>query len=315
MRLWENDHIAVRLIQMALSALGQKMPLSTRANGTLDGIFGPETQGVVKRFQRQNGLVEDGVIGKNTMASLDSRCTFLPDAPTDPDQSHLVAPTTYYIPRPISTIRQPDDAACWATTATIMYKYRNPASFDVYMEQWPVREQIEWVLGKAGEKLVGRPKDFFIKEFNRQQGLRTNDSELLFGQCLGLTKVASPMVRFFDPHSMFVGAHAWAALIRWASGPLAANILNAVAGMQHLYNHWILITGVDLANTMMHDRFAPPPPSVWAHLPFLRIGIIHYFDPWYGSMAMMSSRDLDYLVGPLPEWANSADQYRARIFY
>lgn len=38
--------------------------------GTADGIFGVKTTDAVKQFQRENGLVVDGIVGKNTWAKL-----------------------------------------------------------------------------------------------------------------------------------------------------------------------------------------------------------------------------------------------------
>jgi peptidoglycan hydrolase-like protein with peptidoglycan-binding domain len=61
----------VRLLQGALMDLGFKMPKSVRSTGRPDGVFGPETFGVVTRFQAKNGLKSDGVAGAKTLAKLD----------------------------------------------------------------------------------------------------------------------------------------------------------------------------------------------------------------------------------------------------
>ncbi|WP_129692361.1 peptidoglycan-binding domain-containing protein [Gottfriedia acidiceleris] len=37
---------------------------------TVDGIFGPVTENAVKKFQASNGLVVDGIVGKNTWGKL-----------------------------------------------------------------------------------------------------------------------------------------------------------------------------------------------------------------------------------------------------
>src|SRR5262249_20408274 len=64
---------AVRCLQLALVALGHRMPVSVPAGSKrADGIFGPETQQAVIEFQRRNGLVPDGVAGRLTLARLDA---------------------------------------------------------------------------------------------------------------------------------------------------------------------------------------------------------------------------------------------------
>lgn len=52
----------VYLLQAALYVKGYKTDL--------DGVFGPNTQQVVKNFQRNNGLVDDGIAGPNTFERL-----------------------------------------------------------------------------------------------------------------------------------------------------------------------------------------------------------------------------------------------------
>ena len=39
-------------------------------NGAVDGIFGKATEKAVRRFQRSNGLAEDGIVGKHTLTAL-----------------------------------------------------------------------------------------------------------------------------------------------------------------------------------------------------------------------------------------------------
>ncbi len=62
---------AVEILQQALVDLGFKMPISAPRAGIPDGIFGPETESTVRAFQASQGLVVDGVAGKNTLARLD----------------------------------------------------------------------------------------------------------------------------------------------------------------------------------------------------------------------------------------------------
>ena len=53
----------VRVIQDKLKRWGYY-------DGSVDGIFGSATTKAVRRFQRSNGLTEDGIVGKNTLRAL-----------------------------------------------------------------------------------------------------------------------------------------------------------------------------------------------------------------------------------------------------
>jgi peptidoglycan hydrolase-like protein with peptidoglycan-binding domain len=62
----------VRALQLALYALGFRLPISVRQNPlSADSIFGPETAGAVQEFQRRNNLTVDGIAGMHTIAALD----------------------------------------------------------------------------------------------------------------------------------------------------------------------------------------------------------------------------------------------------
>jgi peptidoglycan hydrolase-like protein with peptidoglycan-binding domain len=65
---------AVRLIQESLVAMGYALPISVSETDTtqLDGIFGPETEAAIRRFQTDAGAVlVDGIVGPETMGLLD----------------------------------------------------------------------------------------------------------------------------------------------------------------------------------------------------------------------------------------------------
>jgi peptidoglycan hydrolase-like protein with peptidoglycan-binding domain len=63
---------AVAVVQQALIDLGFAMPLSTGNGRSLpDGKFGPETARTVSRFQKEQRLAADGIVGRSTLARLD----------------------------------------------------------------------------------------------------------------------------------------------------------------------------------------------------------------------------------------------------
>jgi peptidoglycan hydrolase-like protein with peptidoglycan-binding domain len=63
----------VSILQHALIDLGFRMPRSTAGGSAQpDGIFGSETEEVVKVFQRSSSLKPDGVVGRLTLETLEA---------------------------------------------------------------------------------------------------------------------------------------------------------------------------------------------------------------------------------------------------
>ena len=67
MRVGEKHQGATRAVQQGLTDLGFGMPYG------VDGIFGMQTRHAVQRFQRQEQLTTDGIVGSNTLRILDIR--------------------------------------------------------------------------------------------------------------------------------------------------------------------------------------------------------------------------------------------------
>ncbi len=73
----------VRLIQESLVAMGYALPNSVPSANPmqLDGIFGPETEAAIRRFQTDAGAVLiDGIVGQETMGLLDDNDVSQPGA-------------------------------------------------------------------------------------------------------------------------------------------------------------------------------------------------------------------------------------------
>lgn len=58
----ESNRSHVSAVQQELKSRGYKVKV--------DGDYGPKTRAAVKRFQRKNGLVADGVLGPQTLGAL-----------------------------------------------------------------------------------------------------------------------------------------------------------------------------------------------------------------------------------------------------
>ena len=50
----------------------KRLTLGGWDTGGVDGIFGSSTEAAVKRFQHDQGLAQDGVVGPQTWARIDS---------------------------------------------------------------------------------------------------------------------------------------------------------------------------------------------------------------------------------------------------
>lgn len=91
-------------IQSRLDALGYPV-------GSVDGDYGPMTEGAVREFQRANGLSVDGVVGSNTSSVLFSdNAKRMPKPEPAPDHTHDSAPAPE--PKPQSD-PPPQPAADW----------------------------------------------------------------------------------------------------------------------------------------------------------------------------------------------------------
>ena len=63
--------------------------IQTDLKVTVDGIFGPVMEAAVRQFQREHGLVPDGIVGPRTWASLDTLPAAPPAAPAAPTISSI----------------------------------------------------------------------------------------------------------------------------------------------------------------------------------------------------------------------------------
>jgi peptidoglycan hydrolase-like protein with peptidoglycan-binding domain len=80
----------VESLQKALAAFGVNP-------GPIDGLFGPQTEAAVKRFQKKAGLQEDGIVGSKTMGAIEA---MQKPALTAPKPGAAFKPTFKPAPKP-----------------------------------------------------------------------------------------------------------------------------------------------------------------------------------------------------------------------
>jgi len=159
---------AVRLIQQSMIDLKiDPMRLSTKKYGTPDGIYGKETAGAIKKYQKSKpGLKSDGVVGQNTMRALD---TDLPGG--GPKLPALPSATRYVVPGLVAARNQlklGHSNLCWAYTYTMMVSWKRQQSLDA--RQLIANVGAKWVT--LFDKNRGLSWSI-AKEFYRAAGLRT----------------------------------------------------------------------------------------------------------------------------------------------
>ncbi len=82
----------VKKLQQTLNNHGYKL--------AVDGQFGSKTQAAVRDYQKKNGLQVDGIVGKNTWGSLNSKTTSKKVATGNKNQSAATKPPKATTPRP-----------------------------------------------------------------------------------------------------------------------------------------------------------------------------------------------------------------------
>ena len=60
----------VEELQKQLIQLGYLSPKLSSGNSSADGVFGSGTKAAVVKFQKDNGLTTDGIVGKSTLAAM-----------------------------------------------------------------------------------------------------------------------------------------------------------------------------------------------------------------------------------------------------
>jgi N-acetylmuramoyl-L-alanine amidase len=91
--------------------------------GSVDGVYGTETQNAVKQFQRNNGLTPDGVVGQGTASKMGIQLSGSAGASNEvnSDETYLLARTVYAESR-----GEPYEGQV-AVAAVVLNRTRNPS--------------------------------------------------------------------------------------------------------------------------------------------------------------------------------------------
>jgi len=183
---WGSRGDGVRALQHALHDLGAPLPFSVRGC-MADGIYGNETLGAVRSFQRSNPLLgADGIAGRNTMTRLDGVLVsrgIRPVTPMPKSKSNLPVHVTGMI----APVAQTNSMNCWAASLAMLRGWRRQASITelaavrelgpkwVEMQQKNTglaasrHEEFALVAGLESEPLMSFPMEEWIR-FIREEG-------------------------------------------------------------------------------------------------------------------------------------------------
>jgi peptidoglycan hydrolase-like protein with peptidoglycan-binding domain len=148
----------VKELQRTLNAHGYNL--------TVDGVWGDNTDAAVRKYQKQNGLTVDGIVGANTWGSLIGGNKTTPTTPTEPKSYSGIDMSKYD-----SGYQKSDDVIAAEKKKTEMenavnnygdFKYSDQSTLDEVMNKILNREQFSYDLN--GDALYQQYKDKYIQQ-------------------------------------------------------------------------------------------------------------------------------------------------------
>lgn len=148
----------VKELQRTLNAHGYSLDV--------DGVWGDNTDAAVRKYQKQNGLTVDGIVGTNTWGSLLGGNKTTPTTPTEPKSYSDIDLSKYD-----SGYQKSDDIIAAEKKKTDMenavnnygdFKYSDQSTLDEVMNKILNREQFSYDLN--GDALYQQYKDKYIQQ-------------------------------------------------------------------------------------------------------------------------------------------------------
>jgi hypothetical protein len=293
-RVGEQDALAVTAIQYGLTALKYQMSHSIRPDGTLDGIFGPQTHKAVVSFQSdrkriQPGMTVDGIIGAQTLGAIDDEVHKILKGMKVPYPLKVVdlkaiekyiEENNVRVPYDLSlSIKQPREWACWAAAATMLYMNAHSGEIPRDLN---ADGRIRVLLGKLGQKL--------LNYYEENKGLPTQ------AECANFWISAMKLQPFSTPGGWkgdFRGAAAWKFLLRSVRGP----VVLVWTPQDAKWSHMVLLLGI---NTIVPSPNYKAPSDYNNDNPFIQKGAAGVADPGSDLLnAFYSVDDIDYMLAPI----------------
>ncbi|MCC6129577.1 MAG: hypothetical protein IT186_06580 [Acidobacteria bacterium] len=274
------------------------------------GVVSPSLQAAIGRFQAQNvdPQFQDGRVdpGGQTLRMLNALAgegpPGKPHSGYDPKRGGVIdidqpAHLSIDVRGGLFPLKQPTTMGCWATTATMMWKLKNPGQI---ADSLPVKDQVTEFLGNRTRNRL------WLDLFNRNEGLSPFLFRDFFGREMGMRLLDALLPAVGS--GVAGGAYFWVPRLHDSRKPHVVN--SSRLGWWDGSAHTSLVVGASLVEHV-DNEYAP------YHAPSL--GTITTLDPGPGSIKKISGADLDFLLGPpgagapwtpAPEAAN-----RMRCFY
>lgn len=275
------------------------------------GVVSPSLQAAIGRFQAQNvdPQFQDGRVdpGGQTLRMLNALAgegpPGRPHSGYDPKLGGVIdidhpAHGSIDVRGGLFPLKQPTSMGCWATTATMMWKLRNPGQI---ADSLPVKDQVTNYLGTRTRNRL------WLDLFNKDEGLSPLLFRDFFGREMGMRLLDSLLPGVGS--GVAGGAYFWVPRLHDSRKPHVFNS-QRIDWWNRGAAHSALIVGASVVDQVSNE-YAP------AFLPGL--GTITILDPQFGTCRTISGADIDFLLGPPGAWTpNSAPPEaanRMRCFY
>lgn len=250
------------------------------------GAVGPALLAAIVAFQNKNadpphrdGRVDPGGQTLRLLNALAGEGPLRPHLPGGPHGGGVldvdVSTRSIDVRGGLVPLKQPLTSGCWATSATMLWKLKNPGRIN---DRLPALDQVKAYLASARNPA-------WTARFNANQGLNPLEFPLFFERELGLVPLAieQPLIASGKASVLF-----WLAQLSRTRRPHLIN--TARLEWTGANAHTSLLVGASLDEAVANE-FAGPSAAGPS-------GVVTLLDPGIGRFRRLSGADIDYLLGP-----------------